>query len=86
MLTRNWSEKTLLRQLVVIKDDQSKLVASNQQNQNHKKATVQVSKLSLFFVNKNIKKYMKELKLKMQSDLTKKYYISLQLLLILTKI
>ena len=29
---------------------------------------------------------MKELKLKIQSDLTKKYYISLQLLLMLTKI
>ena len=86
MLTRNWSEKTLLRQLVVIKDDQSKLVASNQKNQNHKKATVQVSKLSLFFANKNTKKYMKELKLKIQSDFTKKYYISLQLLLMLTKI
>ena len=29
---------------------------------------------------------MKELKLKIQSDLTKKHYISLQLLLMLTKI
>ena len=29
---------------------------------------------------------MKELKLKKQSDLTKKYYINLQLLLMLTKI
>ena len=38
------------------------------------------------FANKNTKKYMKELKLKIQSDLTKKYYISLQLLLMLTKI
>ena len=38
------------------------------------------------FTNKNTKKYMKELKLKIESDLTKKYYISLQLLLMLTKI
>ena len=29
---------------------------------------------------------MKELKLKLQSDMTKKYYISLRLLLMLTKI
>ena len=29
---------------------------------------------------------MKELALKLQSDLTKKYYISLQILLMLTKI
>ena len=44
-------------------------------------------KVSKFiFANKNTKKYMKELKLKIQSDLTKKYYISLQLLLMLTKI
>ena len=46
-----------------------------------------ISKLNKFiFANKNTKKYMKELKLKIQSDLTKKYCISLQLLLMLTKI
>ena len=31
MLTRNWSEKTLLRQLVVMEENPSELVASNQQ-------------------------------------------------------
>ena len=34
MLTRNWSEKTLFRQLFAMEENPSELVASNQQNQN----------------------------------------------------
>ena len=34
MLMRNWSEKTLFSQLVVMEYNPSELVASNQQNQN----------------------------------------------------
>ena len=34
MLTRNWSKKTLFRQLFAMEENPSELVASNQQNQN----------------------------------------------------
>ena len=34
ILTRNWSEKTLFKQLIVMEDNPKELVASNQQNQN----------------------------------------------------
>ena len=34
MLMRNWSKKILFRQLVVMEDNQSELITSNQQNQN----------------------------------------------------
>ena len=42
MLTRNWSEKTLFRQLVVMEDNPSELVASNQQNQDQNSGKYEV--------------------------------------------